>query len=208
MIARHDACSSFGVLARALVLFLVLGLASRASAQAFPTPPPTSHAASSGPADLLWPDAPPAGALHHPILRRGHDMGLISTGIALLSAGMITGVAIASTDLSGGNCRDFTFATGFTGARVSCQNAPLAFVPIAGSILVGSVRFNGSEIDGVMTLVGVVGAVPQILGLVFLLIGMHGFTEDLDEATSSEIAWSLSPILSSTQIGLSLGLTL
>ncbi len=135
-------------------------------------------------------------------------MGLISTGIALISAGMITGVAIASADLTGGNCRDFSFTTSFSDTRVSCQNAPLSLIPIAGSILVGSVRFNGTEIDGLMTLTGIVGAIPQILGLIFLLIGVHGYTEDLGEATSTEIAWSVSPILSSTQVGLSLGLTL
>jgi len=131
-------------------------------------------------------------------------MGLISSGIALLSVGMIVGIGIASADLATGNCREL----GFSSARVSCGNAPLALIPVAGSLLVGTVRFHGTEIDGVETLFGAIGAVPQILGLVLLLVGMHGFTEDLLSEDDIAVALRLTPWLSGTQLGATLSLSL
>ena len=188
-----------------IALVIVLGFATHASAQTLPEPPPTSRpVADLGGPELVWPATTPEAAFPRPILRRGRDMGLISSGIALLSVGMIVGIGIASADLATGNCREL----GFSSARVSCGNAPLALIPVAGSLLVGTVRFHGTEIDSVETLFGAIGAVPQILGLVLLLVGMHGFTEDLLSEDDIAVALRLTPWLSGTQLGATLSLSL
>jgi hypothetical protein len=45
-----------------------------------------------------------------------------------------------------------------------------------------------------------------VLGIIFLLIGMHGATEDL--VSNDDIALRFTPIVSSTEIGASWSLTL
>ena len=185
----------------ALVVVVVLGVPALGRAQDVPAAPATSRAVPrSGGDELLWPAAAPTSAVEHPLLLRGHDMGLISTGIVGLSLGMIVGVVIASFDLAGGNCRDFT-SPFFGSSRVECGTAPFALVPFAGSVVVGTVGLHGSV--GPETIIpGVIAVAPQIVGLILLLVGLHGYTEDL--ASSDDLALSLSPLVSDSSLGASL----
>lgn len=189
-------------MARALVaLSLVLAAAtlvtSTAHAQQPPAAPETSRAVvspSEGPL-LLWPTTPPADALDHPMLRRGHDMGLISAGIIGLSLGMIVGVVIASLDLAFGNC-ETRGGRGFGTVHVQCGTAPFSLVPLAGSVVVGTVGLDGSV--GVASIIaGSLAAAPQIAGLIALLVGMHGYTEDL----VGDVRVRLDPVVSGSQLG-------
>lgn len=201
----HGPCCGGRVLLRMLlVLGIALASASPAAAQeaSMPTAGPTSRAVDAS-APLFWPASPPEGALTHPVLLRGHDMGLISTGIALLSVGSIVAVIIASLDLTIGNCHEFTF---FPTTRMieheECGTAPLALVPIAGSVLVGNVGFHGSTDIGTI-LPGSLALAPSIVGLIFLLVGVHGFTEDLVSG-DGDLAFRIDPMLSSSAAGASL----
>jgi hypothetical protein len=191
------------MLAVPLALAMVLAAGHVVHAQP-PTAPASSRAVPEAPGghELLWPTRAPEGTLAHPILRRGHDMGLITAGIAGLSLGMVVGVAMASFDVAFGNCESFT---GFGTVRVECGTAPFSLIPFAGSILVGSVAMHGS-VRGEMILAGGLALAPQVLGIIFLLIGMHGATEDL--VSNDDIALRFTPIVSSTEIGASWSLTL
>lgn len=181
-------------LALGIVLLAAVCTAAPGVARAqLPTAPETSRPvvrAEPGPT-LLWPAVPPADTVDHPVLRRGHDMGLITTGIVGLSLGMSVGILMASFDLAGGNCQRFGF-----GAHVTCGTAPFALIPIGGSIVVGNVAFDGSVNAG-MVIAGTLAAAPQIAGLVFLLVGLHGFTEDL----VGDVHVRVDPIIGSTLVG-------
>ena len=203
----HVDCSS-GRVIRLVALALVLSVgASSALAQELPLAPGTSRAVPIDPHALLWPSETPRSAMSHPILQRGHDMPLITTGIALLSLGMAVGVFIAFSDLAWGNCHDFT-GFSFVERRVQCGTAPLALIPFAGSALVGLVGFNGST-DASTGLPGTIAIAPQILGIILLLIGMHGYTEDLVPRTEvGDATLSFVPDVSSTSLGATVRLSL
>lgn len=209
------ACSIQRVIrAAVLALSFLLAASSVARAQGLPTTfapgeLPTAPATSRGvgPHDALWPRTSPEGALDHPILERGHDMGLISLGIVGLSLGMIVGVAMASFDVSQGNCHEFVSSPfSFSSRRVECGSAPFALIPFAGPVLVGSVAFNGFA-DGGAIAAGTLALAPQIAGLIFLLMGVHGFTEDL-VSDPTGLSLRIDPWLSSSQLGASVSVSL
>ena len=192
------------------VLVLAASIASSARAQApvLPAAPATSRGVvSSGYAvELLWPAAPPRGATEHPVARSGHDFGLISGGIVLLSLGMLVGVAIASVDAANGGCRDYARVSS---ALVDCGSEPFALIPIAGAALVGGVAFHGHRDDAWPFVAGLIAAAPQLFGLVLLLIGVHGQTYDiLPRARIDGIALRAMPMISTSVLGLELGLSL
>jgi hypothetical protein len=197
--------------ARALgcsVLAICLVVSAHARAQDLPYAPVSSAPipASSEGTELLWPARTPDTALAHPVLRRGRDMGLISVGILGLSVGMIIGIGIASADLAGrGNCHEFA-PPSFVLTQVQCGTAPFALIPFAGSVLVGTVSFHGS-VTAETILPGTLALAPQIMGLVFLLLGMHGFTEDLGSRDDA-VAVNVVPLLSSSELGLRVSMSL
>ncbi len=192
---------------------VVLAVSAVARAQDRFDDPPIAPAGSRAVApsvdghELLWPATTPPTALPHPVLRRGHDMGLISAGIVGLSLGMIVGVIIASFDLAFGNCERFTGS--FASTRVQCGTAALSLIPFAGSVIVGSVSLGSGSVTAETIIPGGLAIAPQIVGLVLLLMGMHGYTEDLvPEADFGDVVVRVTPILSSSVLGGSLSLSL
>jgi len=190
---------------RVVVVISVLACSRLAAAQAsVPAPPSSSRpVTTTGYArELLWPAAPPERGVEHPILYVSHDFGLITAGILLLTAGMGVGVAYAMADASGGNCRDF-FPTFHA---VECGSEPFALVPFAGPILVGSVHFRGEYDDGWPLGAGLIALAPQILGLVLLLMGVHGTTADVVPRDPVVAGFDVSvlPFASSHALGLTL----
>jgi hypothetical protein len=201
---RHAACSRLRVSRAFAVLLWALSPLLASAAHAQPTAPATSspiESASRG-TELLWPAHPPEGVLSQPILRRGRDMGLISVGIVGLSVGMIVGIGIASADLAGGNCHNF-----FGGVAIQCGTAAFSLIPFAGTVIVGNVGLHGSIDDGLIHTFGTLGLAPQIFGIIFLLVGMHGFTEDLG-SRDDDFAVQVLPIVSSSQLGLRVSVSL
>jgi hypothetical protein len=197
-------------MARVAALALaVMTFASSARAQSasteLPAAPPTSSGvtlASDGSA-ILWPTTTPDVALRHPILRRGRDVGILTAGILLLTVGASIGVGMAANDALNGNCISFRpVGFGVSSTHVSCDTGYLAFVPVAGSMLVGSLNLHGPAPDTGWIVLGSLAVVPQIVGLILVMFAAHGYTEDLVSLDDTdEASVTFVPLVSGTELG-------
>ena len=148
------------------------------------------------PVELLWP-APPTyeTVVEHPYLHRGHDLGLISVGVTLLSVGTALGLVL-------GLCDSLALANS-TG-----DGWTFGFIPFAGGILSITATLEGTRSRSSVLMIGApFGTLAQVIGVIALMVAVHGHTEEVAPSVSiAGMRLHVMPYASGSDAGLVAGL--
>lgn len=129
----------------------------------------------------LWPDPPASLSLgiEEPRLTRGRDAGLIGVGLALAIVGLGGSIGLGIYDAAHASCLGAP-VRGLGEQPTACDAGGLALVPVVGGLLASTVALGGRRVsNGGTILAGALLGGAQLVGIVLLMVAVHGYTEDV-----------------------------